>query len=209
MTELLSSVERFRGHVITVRTDEIRLPSGAVVHRDVVAHPGAVGVVALDDQNRVALLEQWRQPVGQRLWELPAGLLDVPGEPAQVAAARELAEEAGLAADEWQTLVDTLSSPGMTDEATRVFVARCLRTVRRPPAEAEEADIVLRWVPLDDAVHEVLSGEIRNAMACVGILAAVRFVDTGQVGLRPSDTPWPDRSTREHTDRSSPSVRRS
>lgn len=196
MTYLLSSVEHFRGHVITVRTDEIRLASGAVVHRDVVAHPGAVGVVALDDHGRVALLEQWRQPVGQRLWELPAGLLDVPGERAQVAAARELAEEAGLAAEVWHTLADTLSSPGMTDEATRVFLARQLRSVGRPPGEGEEADLVLRWVPLRDAVQDVLAGKIRNAMACVGILAAARCVDSGDALLRPADAPWPDRPAR-------------
>lgn len=196
MTELLSSVERFRGHVITVRTDEVRLPSGAVVHRDVVAHPGAVGIVALDDMDRVALLEQWRQPVGQRLWELPAGLLDVPGERAQVAAARELAEEAGLAAEEWHTLVDTLSSPGMTDEATRVFLVRGLSTVARPPGEAEEADLLLRWVPLRDAVADVLAGTIRNAMACVGLLAAARVVDGGASQLRAPDAPWADRPTR-------------
>lgn len=196
MTELLSSVERFRGHVITVRTDEVRLPSGAVVHRDVVAHPGAVGIVALDDMDRVALLEQWRQPVGQRLWELPAGLLDVPGERAQVAAARELAEEAGLAAEEWHTLVDTLSSPGMTDEATRVFLVRGLSTVPRPPGEAEEANLLLRWVPLRDAVADVLAGTIRNAMACVGLLAAARVVDGVASQLRASDAPWADRPTR-------------
>ncbi|HEY5335779.1 MAG TPA: NUDIX hydrolase [Mycobacteriales bacterium] len=196
MTEVLSSVEQFHGHVITVRTDEVRLSSGAVVHRDVVVHPGAVGIVALDDRGRVALLEQWRQPVGQRLWELPAGLLDVPGERAQIAAARELVEEAGLVAEEWHTLVDTLSSPGMTDEATRIFLARGLRTVDRPPAEAEEADLVLRWVPLQHAVDEVLDGTLRNAMACVGVLAAARYVDGLAVPLRPPDAPWADRPTR-------------
>jgi ADP-ribose pyrophosphatase len=196
VTELLASVEHFRGHVITVRTDTVRLPSGAVVQRDIVVHPGAVGVVALDDQNRVALLEQWRQPVGQRLWELPAGLLDVPGEHSQAAAARELAEEAGLAGDQWHTLVDTLSSPGMTDEATRVFLVRGLRPVDRPPAEAEEADLVLRWVPLHEAAQQVLAGTIRNAMACVGILAAERYVCGDLASLRPSDAAWPDRPTR-------------
>lgn len=196
MSELLSSTVRFRGHVITVRTDEVRLPSGSVVERDVVAHPGAVGVVALDEQDRVALVEQWRQPVNQRLWELPAGLLDVAGERAQATAARELAEEAGLAADEWSTLVDTLSSPGMTDEATRIFLARRLRPVDRLPGTDEEADIVLRWVPLPDAVRDVLAGRIRNAMACVGILAAARVADRGDLPPRPAGAAWPDRPTR-------------
>ncbi|HEX7354827.1 MAG TPA: NUDIX hydrolase [Mycobacteriales bacterium] len=195
MTERLSSVERFRGAVITVRTDEVRLPSGSVVRRDVVAHPGAVGVVALDDEDRVALVEQWRQPVGARLWELPAGLLDVAGETARITAARELMEEAGLTADDWSVLADTLSSPGMTDEATRIFLARRLRSVPRPPAENEEVDLDLRWVPLADAARQVLSGEIRNAMACVGILAAARVV-AGHAEVRPPDAPWPDRPDR-------------
>lgn len=193
MSELLGSTERFRGRVIAVRTDTARLPSGDVVERDVVAHPGAVGVVALDDRQGVLLVEQWRQPVRQRLWELPAGLLDVPGEPAHVAAARELREEAGLAAGRWHVLVDTLSSPGMTDEATRVFLARDLSAVERPRGEAEEADIRTRWVPLGEAVAEVLAGHIRNAMACVGLLAAQRV---GDGPLRPADAPWPDRPGR-------------
>lgn len=196
MTELLGSAERFRGRVIAVRTDTTRLPSGDVVERDVVAHPGAVGVVALDDQQRVLLVEQWRQPVGQRLWELPAGLLDVPGEPAQLAAARELQEEAGLAADTWHVLVDTLSSPGMTDEATRVFLARGLASVPRPPGEAEEADLRTRWLPLREAVAEVLDGRIRNAMACVGLLAAHHVGEGGDGSLRPADAAWPDRPGR-------------
>lgn len=196
MTELLGSVERFRGRVIAVRTDTARLPSGDVVERDVVAHPGAVGVVALDDRQRVLLVEQWRQPVGQRLWELPAGLLDVPGEPAHRAAARELREEAGLAADEWHVLVDTLTSPGMTDEATRVFLARGLSPVPRPPAEAEEADIRARWLPLREAVAQVLDGRIRNAMACIGLLAAQRVEEDGEPPLRPADAAWSDRPGR-------------
>ena len=183
----------FDGHVIGVRRDTVELPDGSTVRREIVDHPGAVGVVALDEQGRVALLEQYRHPVRQRLWELPAGLLDVAGEPARDAAARELVEEAGLQAADWSVLVDTLSSPGMTDEAVRVFLARELTSVERPPGRAEEADLVLAWVPLADAVRRVMAGEIRNAMAVVGVLAAARVVAGEQP--RPVDAPWPDRRT--------------
>jgi ADP-ribose pyrophosphatase len=193
---VLGSVERFSGRVIRVVTDTVALPSGDVVERDLVRHPGAVGVVALDDRGRIAMVEQYRHPVAQRLQELPAGLLDVEGERAYVGAARELVEEAGIVATEWQVLVDVLTSPGMTDEASRIFLARGLRAVDRPPGHAEEADIALSWVGLEDAVARVLAGDIRNAMACVGILAASRAAADGFVGLRPADAPWPDRPGR-------------
>ncbi len=183
----------FDGHVIAVRRDTVELPDGSTVRREVVDHPGAVGVVALDEQGRVALVEQYRHPVRQRLWELPAGLLDVEGEPARDAAARELVEEAGLEATDWSVLVDTLSSPGMTNEATRVFLARGLSTVERPAGHAEEADLELSWVPLADAVERVIAGEIRNAMAVAGLLAAARVVAGS--APRPVDAPWPDRRT--------------
>jgi ADP-ribose pyrophosphatase len=191
--QTLASEVVFAGHVISVRVDTVAMPDGSTVRREVVDHPGAVGVVALDDQGQVAMLEQYRQPVGQRLWELPAGLLDVAGEPAQAAAARELVEEAGLEAAEWAVLADTLSSPGMTNEATRVFLARGLTAVERPVGHAEEADLVLAWVPLDEAVRRVLRGEIRNAMAIIGLLAADRALAGSP--LRSSDAPWPDRSS--------------
>jgi 8-oxo-dGTP pyrophosphatase MutT (NUDIX family) len=187
-TEQLST-----GHVVSLRRDTVVMPDGSTVRREVVEHPGAVGVVALDDQGRVALLEQYRHPVRQRLWELPAGLLDIAGEPARDAAARELVEEAGLEAASWAVLADTLSSPGMTDEATRVFLARGLTSVERPPGHAEEADLLLTWVPLAEAVARVMAGEIRNAMAIVGLLAAARVVAGDPV--RPVDAPWPDRRT--------------
>lgn len=186
---LVASQQRYAGHVITVRTDTVELGDGTV-DRDVVAHPGAVGVVALDDQGRVALVEQYRHPVGLRLWELPAGLLDEPGETASDAVARELVEEAGLRAARWSVLVDTYTSPGMTDEINRIYLAQDLSSTDRPAGEAEEADLVLAWVPLDAAVARVLAGELRNAMACVGLLAAARTLTSG-VDTRPVDAPWP------------------
>jgi ADP-ribose pyrophosphatase len=181
----------FEGRVIAVRKDVVSMPGQTTSQRDVVVHPGAVGVVALDDQDRVLLVTQYRHPVQRRLEELPAGLLDKPGEPALEAAQRELMEEAGLAAQTWHVLVDTLTSPGMTDETIRIFLAREVREVDRHVQEHEEADMTSEWVPLDEAVRRAFAGRLENAMAVVGVLAADRARRDGFAGLRPAQAPWP------------------
>ncbi|MHB8339806.1 MAG: NUDIX domain-containing protein [Mycobacteriales bacterium] len=185
----------FRGGVITVRQDRVSMPGGGEQLRDVVQHPGAVGVVALDETAQVLLVEQYRHPAGRRLWELPAGLLDVAGESAVAAAARELVEEAGLAAGRWDVLLDMLTSPGMSDEAVRVFLARDLSARAQEPGRDEEAELRTARVPLDEAVRQVLAGEIENAMACTGLLAAFAW-QAGARELRPADAPWPARPDR-------------
>ena len=185
----------FQGRIISVRKDEVTMPGDTTSQRDVVVHPGAVGAVALDDQGRVLLVQQYRHPVRRRLDELPAGLLDKPGEPALEAAQRELVEEAGLAAGTWHVLVDVLTSPGMTDEAIRIFLARDVRTVDRDVQEHEEVDMTTQWLDLDEAVRRVLDGGIENAMAAVGILAADRARADGFASLRPADAPWPSQKT--------------
>jgi len=185
----------FEGRIFSVRADQVTMPGDTSSQRDVVVHPGAVGAVALDERERVLLVNQYRHPVGRRLDELPAGLLDQPGEPALDAAQRELVEEAGLAADTWHVLVDTLSSPGMTDEAIRIFLARDVRVVDRDVQEHEEADLTSSWVDLDEAVRRVLAGEIENAMAVIGILAADRARADGFATLRPAEAPWPSQKT--------------
>ncbi len=189
------SEQVFAGRVIRVRKDVVTMPGDTTSQRDVVEHPGAVGAVALDDEGRVLLVNQYRHPVGRRLDELPAGLLDQPGEPALAAAQRELAEEAGLAADTWHVLVDVLTSPGMSDEAVRLFLVRDLRVVDRDVQEHEELDLTTQWVPLEDAVRQVLDGRLENALAVVGVLAADRAVRDGFAGLRPADAPWPAQKT--------------
>ncbi|WP_163552819.1 NUDIX domain-containing protein [Candidatus Frankia alpina] len=194
--EVTESALAYEGRIISVRRDQVRMPEGDVSQRDVVVHPGAVGVVALDDGGRVVMVHQYRHPVGGPLWELPAGILDVAGEPASVAAARELAEETGLRADRYDLLVDVWSSPGMTDEAYRVFLARDLREI--PAAQRyvpvhEEAEMGLARIDLDEAVARVLRGEITNAMAVVGLLAAARARAADFAGLRPLGAPWPAR----------------
>ena len=136
----------FRGPVFTVYTDEVLMPGGRYVNRDYIAHIGAVGVVALDDADRVVLVQQYRHPVGARLWELPAGLIDVAGEDLVDAAARELAEEADLVAARTGTmLLDVHTTPGSSNEIIRLFLARGLSPV--PAADryarvGEEAEMV-------------------------------------------------------------------
>jgi 8-oxo-dGTP pyrophosphatase MutT (NUDIX family) len=186
----------YTGRVITIRRDLVRMPDDTVSQRDVVVHPGAVGVVAIDDDGRVVMVRQYRHPVRRPLWELPAGLLDVPGEPAWIAAARELAEEARLRAARWDVLTDLLVSPGMTDEAYRVYLARGLSDIppeQRHVGEFEEAEMEVHRLPLDEAVRQVFAGEIDNSMAVVGILAAAHALREGFGGLRSARTPWPAR----------------
>ena len=192
-----SSERPFSGRIISVRVDQVTMPDGSTSPRDVVEHPGAVGVVALRDDGAVHLVRQFRHPVRAYLEELPAGLLDVDGEPALSAARRELAEEAGLEADDWAVLADVRTSPGASDEAVRVYLARGVRELPggRPPAEHEEQDMTGRWVPLDDAVAEVLGGQITNALAVVGLLAARTALRDG-ARLREAEAPWDARPGR-------------
>ncbi len=192
--EVKSSEEVFSGKVIKVRTDQVTMPGGNESQRDVVAHPGAVAVVALDDQGRVMLIKQYRHPVKEALWELPAGLLDVEGEQALAAAKRELGEEAGLQAERWHVLVDMLTSPGMTDEASRIYLARDVSDVSDQRSDKdEEADLELSWVDLDEAVLSIMSGGIRNSLAVAGVLATYKARQNGFENLRDENAPWPDR----------------
>ena len=191
--DVLSSETTYTGRVIAVRRDIVAMPGATSSQRDVIVHPGAVGIVALDAEHRVLMVRQYRHPVGAHLEELPAGLLDVAGEPALLAAQRELAEEAGLGAATWHTLADVWSSPGMTDEAYRIFLARDVHPVTRDVQEHEEAEMTSSWLDLSSAVDRVLSGELTNAMACVGVLATDLAVRTGFARLRPADAPWPAR----------------
>lgn len=190
--ELIARTEHFRGRVWSVASDEVRLPGGTVVTRDIVVHPGAVGVAAIDEHDRILLIRQFRQPVGGYLLELPAGLRDVPGEPPLETARRELVEEAGLVAGEWHVLVDFFNSPGGSTEAFRCFLARDLRALpggRPHTGEAEEADLPQAWVALDDAVKAVLDGELHNPTTVAGVLAAAAARDRGWTSLRPADGP--------------------
>jgi ADP-ribose pyrophosphatase len=182
-----------RGRIVTLRSDTVRLPGGELVGREVVEHPGAVAIVALDDQDRVLMIRQYRHPAAATLWEVPAGLRDVAGEPLAETARRELLEEAGCRASDWRILTDYLSSPGISTERIRVFLARGL-TILSPSERDyvrrdEEAYLTLAWVPLADAVGEILAGRLHNGVAIVGILSAYAALRTGPGGLRQAGEP--------------------
>ncbi len=142
------------------------------------------------------MIDQYRHPVRRRLRELPAGLLDEPGEDPATTVRRELLEEVGYTARDWSVLVDLVASPGFSDEAVRVFLARGLTEVGRPTGgDNEEADLEVVRLPLAEAVHQVLAGEIINAPTVAGLLAA-QIVLAGTAQPRPVDASWPDRPTR-------------
>jgi ADP-ribose pyrophosphatase len=193
--QVVASQRRFTGRVWSVRSDTVDLGDGQTVVRDVVEHPGAVGVLALDDAERVLLVRQYRHPVGAMLWEPPAGLLDVDGEDPWAAAQRELYEEAHLQARDWRVLVDYHNSPGGTTEVFRCYLARGITVPERDrhAGTGEERDMPVAWVPLDEAVDLVFSGRLHNPTAVAGVLAAHAARARGFDGLRPADAPWPER----------------
>jgi len=161
----------FDGRVWDVRRDEFTF-GGHTIAREYVDHPGAVAVLAIDDQDRVLLINQYRHPIGLKDWELPAGLLDVEGEAPLVAARRELAEETDLVAEHWSELITFHTSPGGSNETLWVFEARGLLSNEPFARSEEEAEIVKRWIPLDEAVDAVLEGRLSNAILIIAVLAA-------------------------------------
>jgi ADP-ribose pyrophosphatase len=190
--EVAASELRYDGAIIRVRADRVTLPDGTQAEREVAEHTNSIAVVAVDDARRVLLIRQYRHPVGQYLWELPAGLCDKEGEDPLVTARRELAEETGWTAADWSTLVDLYPSPGISTEKCRIYQARELRRPARAPGprKAEEADLQQRWTPLAEAVFEVLSGNITNGLAVAGLLAAA--VRHGmRDSRRPGHAVWP------------------
>lgn len=191
---------RYHGLVWDVQRDHVDLGAAGTVKREYLGHPGAVVVLALrpDPGNpareQLYLVKQYRHPVATTEWELPAGLLDVSGEPPWEAAARELAEEADLEAARWDVLLDFYPSPGAMSEAIRIFLARELSDVpedRRHDRTGEELGMPGGWIDLDDAHAAVLAGRLNNASAIMGILAAYAARARDWATLRPYDAPWP------------------
>jgi ADP-ribose pyrophosphatase len=196
---VLASEEAFRGHVFSIRTDTVKMLDGKVAQRDYVVHPGAVGVVALDEADRVLLVRQYRHPVGWRLWELPAGLLDHPGENPLAAAKRELYEETHQQADDWRVLIDLFTTPGGSDEAIRLYLARGVREAEGEQFEREheEADMAAVWADRSEVTKLILAGELHNPLTVAGVMALTTVITTNALDdLRPADAPWRQRPFR-------------
>ncbi|MFF5793612.1 NUDIX domain-containing protein [Paeniglutamicibacter sp. NPDC012692] len=191
---LLNSETVYDGRIWDVVQETFEYaPDMAPLVRDFIAHPGAVAVLVLNEANEVLMINQYRHPVRMKLWEIPAGLMDIEGEAPHLAAARELAEEADLVATDWSVLVDLFLSPGSSSEAIRIFLARNPVPVpedERHERTDEESDMEIRWVPLDDAIGAVLAGKIHNPSAVAGLLAAGAARNDGFASLRPVDTPF-------------------
>jgi 8-oxo-dGDP phosphatase len=188
-----------RGIVWDVVRDTVDLGEAGEVVREYVRHPGAVAVAALDDRGRLCVIQQYRHPVRTFEWEIPAGLLDVHGEPAHVGAARELHEEADLVAATWHVLADYVSSPGGLDEALRIYLARELTPVQEPhrhQRDGEELGMPLRWVELEEVRDAVLAGRVHNATLAIAALATLAARDLDWAPLRPVDAPWPGHPAR-------------
>ncbi|NYJ74434.1 NUDIX domain-containing protein [Allobranchiibius huperziae] len=193
---VVSSEHPFHGHVWDVRTDVVDLGDAGEVTRDYIEHTGAVAVVALRGEpgaEEVAMIQQYRHPVRTYDWEIPAGLLDQPGEDPRDAAARELREEADLDAHRWDVLIDLFTSPGALSENIRVFLARDVfdATAEGFEREGEEAGMTTTWVRLDDAVDAVLDGRMHNGPGSAAVMAAYIARQRDWSRLRASDAPWP------------------
>lgn len=191
-----STSKPFTGAKTGVTTDEVVMPDGGVARRDYQTHPGSVAIMAVDEDNRVLVINQYRHPVRHKLWEIPAGLLDMTGENPLSAARRELYEETHVTAGDWRVLVDLYSSPGGSDEAVRVYLARDLSAAERERYErtGEEADMELVRVPLARLVEAVLAGDLHNSAMMAGVLAyQAVLLGPGVESLRPAQAPWPAR----------------
>lgn len=187
-----------RGAVADFVEDVVATPSGGEMRRQYVTHPGAVAIVPWDEEtDRIAVVRQYRHPVGMELVEIPAGLLDVDGEAYRVAAERELAEEVELKADRWDVLVDIVTTPGACEETLRIFLARGLSPALRPEGfelEGEEAEMTWEFVPRADLVELIFAGGCQNPSLVAGLMALETARLSGRIdALRPDDAPWPIR----------------
>jgi 8-oxo-dGTP pyrophosphatase MutT (NUDIX family) len=167
----IHSTTHFRGRVINVTVDDVTLPNGTRAELEVVHHPGGAVVVAIDHEERVCLLRQYRYVAQGWVWELPAGKLE-PREPPLETARRELVEEAGVGAERWSSLGSYLSSPGVFSEVLHLFLAEELTAGTALP-EANEV-LEVHWVSFAEACARALSGDIRDGKTIVGLLRAAQ-----------------------------------
>lgn len=187
---LVSQDTVYRGRIWDVVHDVVDYPGGHFA-RDYVAHPGAVGVLPINERGEVLLINQYRHPSRRQDWEIVAGLLDIDGETPLEAARRELAEEADLVATEWNTLIDIIAAPGGSDEAIRIFLARGISDAPETHSRTdEESHLLGRWLSLDEAVDAILARRIQNGPMCAAILAADAASRRGWAHLGDPNEPW-------------------
>jgi ADP-ribose pyrophosphatase len=167
----IASHHIFTGRIIDVSVERLLYANGREYDLDYVRHPGAAAVVAVDDRQRVCLVRQYRHGVLDFLWEIPAGKLD-PGEPPEICAVRELAEETGVTAKRWTPLGGFLPAPGIFTEIIHLYLAQDLDVGSAAP-DADE-DLELQWLPLEEAVERVLSGEWNDGKTAMALWRAQR-----------------------------------
>ena len=167
----------FQGRVVELGIESLTRPNGETVELEIVRPPGGAAVVALDERQHVCLLRQYRHAGGGWLWELPAGKLEA-GEAPQTTAKRELLEEAGIQARQWQTLGDILVTPGFCDEVIHLFLARGLSQLDAQPEPHEVIEI--HWLPFDEALAQVYNGTLRDAKTMLGLTLAEKHIGNWQ-----------------------------
>ncbi len=167
----------YSGRVITVNVETVRLPNGHVTDLEIIHHPGGAAIVAVDAEQRVCLIRQFRHAAGGWIWELPAGKLE-PAEPALSTAKRELIEETGFEGHAWESLGDYVSSPGVFTETVKLFMVHGLKrsTMAHEPAELIE----VHWVPIEEACRRALAGELNDGKSAVGLLRAQARLRAGE-----------------------------
>ena len=165
----LASVTHHRGRVVTVCSDRLKFANGTEYDVDMIRHPGASAIVAVDAERRVCLVRQYRHGIEDFLWEIPAGKLDG-GEDPQLAAVRELAEEAGVRATHWESLGVYLPAPGLLTEKVYLYLA--LRLTKGEAAPESDEELELQWLPLEEAVRQVIDGRLDDGKTALALLRA-------------------------------------
>ena len=192
----------FSGMVWDVRHDAFEL-NGETIERDYIVHPGAVAIIALNDSGELLLIEQYRHAQGKIMWEAPAGLMDLANEDPLETAKRELFEETGYVAQTWNVLLDLANTPGGSSEQIRIYFAQdlSLHPDGRPAGDAEELDMPVHWIPIQDVLESIRRGAVTNPQLVAGTHAALIAMAEPDLALRSADAPWHAREDVLNTDR--------